>query len=83
LPALRHHHPRRQVELADAVGETAIIERGDRLAIATTGVMQGHNLIHEGQLLLLPLGFWDARQGLFTELTQVSMQALGGFSWVK
>ncbi len=45
--------------------------------------MQGHNLIHEGQLLLLPLGFWDARQGLFTELTQVSMQALGGFSWVK
>lgn len=39
---------------------------------------QGHDLVHQGQLLLLPLGFGQCRQGNLTELAQVAGQALTG-----
>jgi hypothetical protein len=46
-------------------------------------VQQGHDLVHQGQLLLLPLGLGQRRQGDFAELVQVAGQALGGGGWIE
>ncbi len=46
-------------------------------------VQQGHDLIHQGQLVLLSLGFWQGGQGCFAELVQVAGQTLGGFGRVE
>ena len=46
-------------------------------------VQQGDDLVDQGQLLLLPLGLWEGRQGRFAELAQVAGQALGGFGGVQ
>ncbi len=54
------------------------MNRGRRLLVE-----QGHDPVHQGQLLLLPLGFWEGRQGCFAELAQVAGQALGGFGGVE
>jgi hypothetical protein len=35
-------------------------------------VQQGHDLIHQGKLVLLSLGFRQGGQGCFTELAQVT-----------
>jgi hypothetical protein len=44
---------------------------------------QGHDLVHQGQLLLLPLGFGQRGQGGFAQLAEVAGQALGGFGGVE
>lgn len=46
-------------------------------------VQQGHDLVHQIQLLLLLLGLRQCRQGDLTELAQVTGQALGGFRRVE
>ena len=46
-------------------------------------VQQGHDLIHQGKLVLLTLGFWQGGQSCFTELAQVAGQALRGFGGVE
>ena len=46
-------------------------------------VEQGHDAVHQGQLLLLPLGFWQGRQSGLAELAQVAGQALGGLGRIE
>jgi hypothetical protein len=46
-------------------------------------VEQGHDPVHQGQLLLLPLGFWQRSKGRFADLAQITSQALGGFGGVE
>jgi hypothetical protein len=40
-------------------------------------VEQGHDLVRQGQLLLLPLGLGQGGQGRFAELAEVAGEALG------
>ena len=46
-------------------------------------VQQGHDLVHQGQLLLLSLSLGQCRQGDLAELAEVAGQALGGFGGVE
>jgi hypothetical protein len=46
-------------------------------------VKQGHDLVHQCQLLLLQLGLRQCRQGDLAELAKVAGQALGGFGGVE
>ncbi len=44
---------------------------------------QAHDLVHQSQLLLLPLRLGQCRQGDLAQLVQVAGQALGGFGGVE
>ena len=46
-------------------------------------VEQGNDLVHQRQLLLLPLGFGEGGQSGFAQLAHVAGQALGGFGGVE
>ena len=44
---------------------------------------QAHDLVHQGQLLLLTLGFRQRSQSGLAELPEVAGQALGSFSRIE
>lgn len=44
---------------------------------------QGHDLVDQGQLLLLALHFRQRGRGGFAQLAELAGQALGGFGGVK
>ena len=46
-------------------------------------LQQGHDPVHQRQLLLLSLGFGQRSQGGLTQLPQVARAALGGFCGVE